>query len=112
MNRKTRAVLLASSWLLLPVLLLARDLPSASAAVAGLSDAGIARLDAAMERHVRDRRIPGAVVLLARNGSVVRAWKLPVASRPSRTPCGTRWASARAADRQQWQNSTGTTASG
>ncbi len=64
----------------------ARDLPTISPARAGLSEAGLARLDAAIERHVREQRIPGAVVLVARKGGVAHLRSFGVADRPSQRP--------------------------
>ena len=48
----------------------AEDLPMAQPEELGLSQERLARLDAQMETAVRERRIPGAVVLLARHGRV------------------------------------------
>ncbi|MFO7324991.1 MAG: serine hydrolase domain-containing protein [Pseudomonadota bacterium] len=70
----------------LPPRAAARDLPTLAPARAGLSQAGIARLDAAMERHVREGRIPGAVVLVARNGAIVHHRSYGVSDRPSARP--------------------------
>jgi CubicO group peptidase (beta-lactamase class C family) len=86
MIKKLSAVILVLTSVLLPASLPARDLPTLSPDKAGLSGEGIARLDAAMERHVRDRRIPGAVVLVARNGSVVHLHSYGLADRPSARP--------------------------
>jgi CubicO group peptidase (beta-lactamase class C family) len=46
----------------------AQDLPAAQPWELGLSQERIARLDAAVETAVREERIPGAVVLIARHG--------------------------------------------
>jgi CubicO group peptidase (beta-lactamase class C family) len=72
-----------ASALVLPDSAFARDLPTVAPAKAGLSEEGLARLDAAMERHVRDRRVPGAVVLIARKGAVVHLRSYGVSDRPT-----------------------------
>lgn len=48
----------------------ARDLPAAQAWEVGLSPEGLARLDAKMDKVVREGRLPGAVVLIARDGKI------------------------------------------
>lgn len=75
-----------ASALLLPTASPAADMPTVSPAPASLSRAGLARLDAAMERHVREGRIPGAVVLVARNGGIVHLRSYGVSDRPSARP--------------------------
>jgi CubicO group peptidase (beta-lactamase class C family) len=64
----------------------AQDLPTISPARAGLSTAGLARLDAAMERFVREGRMPGAVVLVAREGGIAHLRSYGVADRASGRP--------------------------
>jgi len=87
MRKAIAAIGLAiAATVLPPGSLLARDIPAVSPASARLSDAGLARLDAAMERHVRDKRIPGAVVLIARNGGIVHLRSYGVSDRPSARP--------------------------
>src|SRR5688572_10933485 len=71
---------------LLPAALPAGEMPKLAPARAGLSEAGLARLDAAMARHVRERRIPGAVVLVACNGGIAHLRSYGVADRPSARP--------------------------
>jgi len=71
---------------LLPFPAAARDLPTVTPARAGLSQAGLARLDAAMERHVRDGRVPGAVLLLARKGGIVHLRSYGLSDRPTARP--------------------------
>lgn len=48
----------------------AQDLPAAQPWELGLSQEGIARLDAKVDGAVREGRIPGAVVLIARHGRI------------------------------------------
>lgn len=48
----------------------ARDLPAAQTWEVGLSPQGLERLDAKMDRIVREGRLPGAVVLIARDGKI------------------------------------------
>jgi CubicO group peptidase (beta-lactamase class C family) len=69
-----------------PAFCAARDMPTVSPGRAGLSGAGIARLDTAMERLISEKRIPGAVVLVARNGGVAHLRSYGVADRPSARP--------------------------
>lgn len=86
--RKAIAVLglALAAGLVLPATPLARDLPTISPVRAGMSEAGLARLDAAMERHVSQGRIPGAVALIVRNGAVVHQRSFGVSDRPSARP--------------------------
>ena len=48
----------------------AAELPAGQPSALGLSQARLARLDATMETAVREGRLPGAVVLIARHGRV------------------------------------------
>lgn len=68
---------------------LAEDLPSGSAAAAGLSDERLGRLDAFIEAAIEQRRIPGAVVLIARKGRVVHHKAYGLADRDTRRPMRT-----------------------
>jgi CubicO group peptidase (beta-lactamase class C family) len=65
----TRILLTAASWLLLASVALAADLPTAAP-----SDVGVGRLDRITSFFKTDtdaKRIPGAVVMIARDGKVV-----------------------------------------
>jgi CubicO group peptidase (beta-lactamase class C family) len=53
-------------------------LPTAKPGDAGLSPVGLARLEAAMQREVDSRRLPGAAMLIARGGKV--AWRANIGS--------------------------------
>ncbi len=64
----------------------ARDLPTETIAQGGLSPEGVARLDAGMEGFVRSGSIPGAVVLLARNGRVAHYKAFGVSDRDTKRP--------------------------
>ena len=46
-------------------------LPLAAPAQVGFSDAGLARIDAFFEREIRQNRVPGAVIGIAREGKLV-----------------------------------------
>jgi CubicO group peptidase (beta-lactamase class C family) len=52
----------------------AQGLPASTPASAGLSPAGLARLDSAMKALVAEQKLPGIVVAVARNGRVAH-WK-------------------------------------
>jgi CubicO group peptidase (beta-lactamase class C family) len=86
MRNVTVAISLAFVSVLLPAAVPAAGLAPITTARAGLSNAGLARLDAAMERHVREGRIPGAVVLVARNGGIAHLRSYGVSDRPSARP--------------------------
>lgn len=86
MRNAIAALSLLFAAVLLPTAARAADLPAITAARAGLSAAGLARLDAAMERHVREKRIPGAVVLVARNGGIAHLRSHGVSDRASARP--------------------------
>src|SRR5262245_33957700 len=49
----------------------AAALPEAKPAYAGFSDAGLARLDDFFAREIATKRVPGAVVAIARDGKLV-----------------------------------------
>lgn len=84
--RNALAISLAFASLLLLSASPAGRLPAITPARAGLSAEGLARLDAAMEGHVRARRIPGAVVLVARRGGVAYLKTYGVSDRTSARP--------------------------
>lgn len=48
----------------------AKDLPAAQPSEVGISQDGLARLDAKVGRAIREGRLPGAVVLIARHGRI------------------------------------------
>ncbi len=86
----------AQRWLwpvLAPILLIsptvparAEPLPSGAPAEAGLSGERLGRLDAFMEDAVSRGRIPGAVVLVARQGRIVHHRAFGLADRDTRRP--------------------------
>jgi len=69
-NRRIITVLLG--FLVLSVLAVAQDLPTAKPETVGLSSERLARIDAAVQRSIDDKRIAGAVTLVVRHGKV--AW--------------------------------------
>jgi CubicO group peptidase (beta-lactamase class C family) len=69
-NRRIIPVLLG--FLVLSVLAVAQDLPAAKPESVGLSSERLARIDAAVQRSIADKRIAGAVTLVVRHGKV--AW--------------------------------------
>ena len=69
-NRRVIPVLLG--LLVLSVLAAAQDLPTAKPETVGLSSERLARIDAAVQRSIDDKRIAGAVTLVVRQGKV--AW--------------------------------------
>lgn len=69
-NQRIIPVLLG--FLVLSVLALAQDLPGAKPESVGLSSERLARIDAAVQRSIDDKRIAGAVTLVVRHGKV--AW--------------------------------------
>jgi len=70
-----RAVpLIAIALVLSAPALSAQGLPTSTPASAGLSPAGLARLDSAMQALVTDQKLPGIVIAVARNGRVAH-WK-------------------------------------
>jgi CubicO group peptidase (beta-lactamase class C family) len=64
----------------------AQELPSAAPAEAGLSGERLRRLDAFMEGEVTRGRIPGAVVLVARQGRIVHHQAYGLADRDADRP--------------------------
>jgi CubicO group peptidase (beta-lactamase class C family) len=64
----------------------AADLPTASPESVGMSAARLARLDAAIQADVKDGRLPGMVVAVARRGKVVYQKAFGVASLATREP--------------------------
>ena len=69
-NRRIIPVLLG--LLVLSILAAAQDLPTAKPESVGLSSERLARIDAAVQRAMDDKRIAGAVTLVVRHGKV--AW--------------------------------------
>lgn len=86
MAKRLSPFLLAPLMCVMTVPTVARDLPQISATEAGLSQQGIARLDAAIEAAVSDGRIPGAVALIGRKGSVAHFKAYGLSDRDKRTP--------------------------
>ena len=86
MTKRLSALLLAPLMCVMTVPAMARDLPQVSAAEAGLSQEGVARFDAAIEAAIRDRKIPGAVALIGRKGSVAHFKAYGVSDRDTRAP--------------------------
>lgn len=84
--RRTFTVGLACASLLLLSASPTASPPTITPATAGFSAAGLARLDAALEGHVRQGRIPGAVVLVARKGAVAHLKAFGVADRATSRP--------------------------
>ena len=68
---------------------LAEDLPTASPAEVGLSSERLDRLDAFLDQAIAQRRIPGAVVLIARKGRIVHHRAYGLADRDTRRPMRT-----------------------
>ena len=77
----TSFLLGGKNWRIIPVLLgflvfsvlaVAQDLPTAKPESVGLSSERLARIDAAVQRSIDDKRIAGAVTLVVRHGKV--AW--------------------------------------
>ena len=71
-----RKILVASLWLALaaftaPAQAQVRDLPRAKPEAVGMSSARLARIKATLAADVEAKKIPGAVVLVARHGKVV-----------------------------------------
>ena len=69
-NRKFVSVLLG--FLVLHVIAVAQDLPTAKPESVGLSSERLERIATAVERNIDDKRIAGAVTLVVRHGKV--AW--------------------------------------
>jgi len=69
-NRRIIPVLLG--FLILSVLVVAQDLPTTKPETVGLSSERLARIDAAVQRSIDEKRIAGAVTLVVRHGKV--AW--------------------------------------
>lgn len=66
-----RTLLAAAPALLAPALCRAADLPTAAPSAAGMDGAELGRIHDQMERFVREKKIGGAVTLVARRGHVV-----------------------------------------
>jgi len=49
----------------------AKELPTAKPEQAGMSSSGLEKVDAAMSELVRDKKLVGAIVMVARRGKVV-----------------------------------------
>jgi CubicO group peptidase (beta-lactamase class C family) len=64
----------------------AADLPTASPESVGMSTARLARLDAAIQTDIKEGRLPGMVVAVARRGKVVYQKAFGVASLATREP--------------------------
>lgn len=69
-----------------PVLTWSADLPSAAPESVGLAPERLARLDAFIDQAVAQERIPGAVVLVARQGKVAHVSARGYADRESQRP--------------------------
>ena len=65
------ALLLAAGAFVTPSLAQVRELPRARAEAVGMSTERLARISATLAADVDSRKIPGAVVLVARHGKVV-----------------------------------------
>jgi CubicO group peptidase (beta-lactamase class C family) len=66
-----RIAALVSLLLVLPAAALAQPLPPAAPGTSGFSAEGLARIDSFWQREIAARRIPGAVVAIARDGKLV-----------------------------------------
>lgn len=71
-GKNRRIIPLLLGFLVLSVLAVAQDLPTAKPESVGLSSERLARIDAAVQRSIDDKRIAGAVTLVVRHGKV--AW--------------------------------------
>jgi len=69
-NRCTGAMSIVLVLILGSVAVAADRLPTATPETIGLSPERLARIDALMERHVEQRRLPGALGIIARRGQV------------------------------------------
>src|SRR5579864_5595873 len=67
-----RAIPVLLGIFILSVFAVAQDLPTAKPESVGLSSERLARIDAAVQRSIDDKRIAGAVTLVVRRGKV--AW--------------------------------------
>ena len=65
------ALWLASAMLLAPAHAQVRDLPRAKPEAVGMSGERLARITATLSADVEAKKIPGAIILVARHGKVV-----------------------------------------
>jgi CubicO group peptidase (beta-lactamase class C family) len=71
---RTRAWLFVATWiLLLPAVLVADPLPSAPPQQVGIDPAVISEIDVRMQSYVNDGKLPGMVLLVARDGKLAHA---------------------------------------
>src|SRR3954470_15942616 len=66
-----RLVVAAVAAFLFSVAALAQPLPAGAPDAVGFSREGLARIDRFFEREIASRRVPGAVVAIARDGKLV-----------------------------------------
>ncbi len=71
-RRNRRIIPVVLGFFVLSVLAVAQDLPTAKPESVGLSSERLARIDAAVQRSIDDKRVAGAVTLVVRHGKV--AW--------------------------------------
>lgn len=71
---RTRTLVFVTTWIwLLPSILLAEPLPSVAPQQVGIDPAVLSELDARMQSYVTEGKLPGIVLLTARDGKVAHA---------------------------------------
>jgi CubicO group peptidase (beta-lactamase class C family) len=85
-NMVWRVLLLVAAAAIVVATVTAADLPAAAPESVGMSAARLARIDAAIQADVKEGRLPGMVVAVARRGKVVYQKAFGVTSLATREP--------------------------